>query len=97
MTEGNSSSPSLTLSMEVTPGLSSQSLTRPEIQAELSHKSHPLVGVVDEVGEEEHRDAHQQHPHDAVKEVFSIHKIPDAMDCGFLINHSINLSIRNCF
>ena len=54
MTEGNSSSPSLTLSMEVTPGLSSQSLIRPEIQAELSHKSHPLIGVVDEVGEEEH-------------------------------------------
>ena len=87
VTEGNSSSLSFTRSIELTPGLSSQSLEKSDIlwlQQDCVKSENLLICIVDKEGEQTNRAAHKDHPDNSVKKVFSIHKVSDAMN-GWLL------------
>ena len=95
VTEGNSSSRSLTRSIELTPGLSSQSLKKllnfkifqlfdvsfwPLFRAHFVKTNNILICIVNEEGKQTHRTANKDHPDNSVKKIFSIHKVSDAMN-----------------
>ena len=75
VTEGNSSSRSFTRSMELTSGLSSQSLKEflnfedfsTIVGFSYSFSEHILICIVDEEGKQTNRTAHKDHPDNSVK------------------------------
>ena len=96
VTEGNSSSLSFTLSMELTPGLSSQSLKKKDNfnpfkvltpftdQIYRKMRKNLLICAINKEGEQTNRTSHKDHPDNSVKKVLTIHKVSDAMNSGLL-------------
>lgn len=89
VTAGKSSSLSLTLSMVLVPGSSSQELKMMDKSRIWREGTNLHVGILDEKSQKTHRAPHQEHPDHAVQPVLSIDPVSDPMDSGFLKNISL--------